>query len=470
MFSPMYSSGLRDTICALSTAPGMAAIAVIRISGEKTFETLTRCFSPGKKELDLINAPSHTLHLGWITGGTEVVDEVLLGIFRAPHSYTGEDVAEISCHGSLYIQRRIIEILIEQGIRLAQPGEFTLRAFLNHKYDLSQAEAIADLIASHSKSSHDLAIKQMRGGFSQTLKYIREQLVGLASLLELELDFSEEDVEFANRNQLIALVTTLQEQIETLISSFTLGNVMKNGIPVAIIGAPNVGKSTLLNALLNEERAIVSEIPGTTRDSIEDVITHNGISFRFIDTAGLREAQDTIESIGIERTYEKINSAAIILYVFDINTATLIEIREVINDLLEHIEDKNKRIILIGNKTDLLVESPHNFSDLVEMETIFISAKRKENINLIIESLLKPLQDGTNIYDATIVSNLRHYEALKLANSALAEAREALQIPLSTDLIAEHIRMVLHHLGEITGEITTDEILGNIFSNFCIGK
>lgn len=470
MFSSMYSIAEQDTICALSTAPGMAAIAVIRISGEKTFEILSQCFTSHKKKLMLSEAPSHTLHLGWLGDDREMIDEVLVSVFRRPHSYTGEDVAEISCHGSVFIQQKLLELLIKKGIRLAKPGEFTLRAFMNGKFDLSQAEAVADLIASNSQSSHDLALKQMRGGFSGIIQQLRKQLIHMASLLELELDFSEEDVEFANRAQLNDLLQKMHEEFSSLIQSFSIGNVLKHGIPVAIVGKPNVGKSTLLNALLNEERAIVSEIPGTTRDTIEDVITIQGISFRFTDTAGLREiSEDTIETMGIERTYEKVSQAAIILYVFDINEVSIDEIHDMINELKDQVDISDKRIILIANKTDMLMEAPHNFGELVERETIFVSAKRKENINLITESLLKSVAKD-NTYDKAIVSNTRHYESLVKSLDSIDAAQIALAENVPSDLIAEDIRLALYHLGEITGEITTDEVLTNIFSNFCIGK
>ncbi len=396
-------------------------------------------------------------------------------VFRAPNSYTGEDSIEISCHGSAYIQQKIIELLIKNGLRLAKPGEFTLRAFLNGKFDLSQAEAVADLIASHSKTSHELALNQMRGGFSNKIKQLRQQLVNFASLIELELDFSEEDVEFADRKELKNLLANLKIEISALLDSFKLGNVLKKGIPVAIVGQPNVGKSTLLNAILNEERAIVSEIPGTTRDAIEDTIVIKGVSFRFIDTAGLHDSTDKIEKIGIERTYEKIDQAKIILYVFDVSKTNYEEIKITLQEFKDHIDQlpeglsQDKKFILIANKTDLLVEAPKGFRSMVEMECIFVSAKRKENINLIVESLSKYVE-SENITDATIVSNTRHYEALSKSLEAIESIEKGFSEGLPSDLIAIDIKTALHHLGEITGEITTNEILGNIFSKFCIGK
>ncbi|HOW32787.1 MAG TPA: tRNA uridine-5-carboxymethylaminomethyl(34) synthesis GTPase MnmE, partial [Bacteroidales bacterium] len=388
---------------------------------------------------------SHTITLGLFGSGENSIDEVLVSIFRAPHSYTGEDVAEISCHGSLFIQQKILETLVEAGARLARAGEYTLRAFLNHKFDLTQAEAVADLIASNAKSSHDLALSQMRGGFAFKIKTLRQQLVDLASLLELELDFSEEDVEFADRSKLLQTINELYDELTRLAGSFKLGNVIKQGIPVAIVGKPNVGKSTLLNALLNEERAIVSEIPGTTRDTIEDVLTNNGVSFRFIDTAGLRtHSGDMIENIGIGRTYEKIQESTVILYVFDMSTITAKEIEELLADFREHIDDPGKHFIMVGNKTDLMVEVPAHVAQLFDIETIFISAKRKENINLVIDSLLRAVNIG-ELTDATIVSNARHHEAITKTLSALTNARSSIEKNITADLVAigaEHVKFV----------------------------
>jgi len=458
-----------DTICAISTPHGRGAIAMIRLSGPDAISIVEDIFDPFQQGISLLEMKGFTMAYGNIADGNEIIDQVVVGVFRAPHSYTCEDVVEISCHGSYYIQQRIIETLIGKGVRLAEPGEFTLRAFLNGRLDLSQAEAVADLIASTSKASHQLAMRQMRGGFSQKIEYLRQQLVDFASLIELELDFSEEDVEFANRQQLASLLEELKVEIRQLIDSFRLGNVLKHGIPVAIVGKPNVGKSTLLNALLNEERAIVSEIPGTTRDSIEDVISIQGVTFRFIDTAGLRQTFDTIESIGIERTHEKMEQAAIILYMFDLNDFSVDELNETIEALNEKYGDQDKRIILIGNKTDMLIEFPHDFKKLVEHETIFVSAKRKENINLIIDSLLKSVEHG-DIDSDTVVSNARHLQALQEALKAVESIEEGFHIRLSSDLIAVDIRLALYHLGTITGKVTTDDILGNIFGKFCIGK
>lgn len=458
-----------DTICAISTAPGRGAIAMIRISGPEAIIVTEYLFEPAKKDTKLSEQKGYSLHFGNLSDNGELIDQVVVGIFRAPHSYTSEDVVEISCHGSPYIQQRIMEALIGQRVRVAEPGEFTLRAFMNGRMDLSQAEAVADLIASGSKASHQLAINQMRGGFSKKIEEMRQQLVDFAALIELELDFSEEDVEFANRDQLNELLEDLKTELKSLIESFRIGNVLKHGIPVAIVGKPNVGKSTLLNALLNEEKAIVSEIPGTTRDSIEDVISIHGVAFRFIDTAGLRDTTDTIEGFGIERTHQKMEQAAIILYMFDLNEFSVEELNGTFEALNDKYGDSDKRIILVGNKTDMLVEIPHDFNELVEHETIFVSAKRKENINLIIDSLLHSVEHGSFNSD-TLVSNARHLQALQEALKAIETIEEGFILHLSSDLIAVDIRMALHHLGTITGKVTTDEILGSIFGKFCIGK
>jgi tRNA modification GTPase len=458
-----------DTICALATPPGVSAIALIRISGPGTIALCKTVFHPRAATLMVEDMASHTIRLGTIEGDDGMIDEVLLTLFIRPSSYTGEDVAEISCHGSPYIQQQILELLISRGARLAKPGEFTLRAFLNGKYDLSQAEAVADLITAGSKSSHDLALRQMKGDYSRKIRLLRDELLNFASLLELELDFSEEDVEFADRNEMMLLLNGLKEEISSLISSFSIGDVMKKGIPVAIIGKPNVGKSTLLNAILNEERAIVSEIPGTTRDAIEDTVVIDGTSFRFIDTAGLRHTTEPVEVMGVEKTLEKVRQASIILYVFDISTSTRDELLADLADIRKQYDDGTRRFLIIGNKTDLLVEAPEGFVDLVEMECIFVSAKRKENINMIAESLLRSVSLD-NISDQTIISNVRHYEALKNALRSLEDVSAGFDNKLSTDLIAVDLRKALHHLAEITGDISSDDLLNTIFSRFCIGK
>jgi len=468
--NPYTSLSKDDTICAMSTPPGIGAISIIRLSGPKAVTISNLFFKSKKSNYTVEQFDSHTAHFGYFATESELIDEVVLTIFRNPHSYTGDDIIEISCHGSEYIQQRILEVLIEAGARMAREGEFTLRAFLNGRLDLSQAEAVADLISSKSKVAHDLALSQIRGGFSLRIKDMRRQLLDLASLLELELDFAEEDVEFADRGKLKGLISGIITEMSDLASSFSLGNVIKKGIPVAIIGKPNVGKSTLLNALLNEERAIVSEIPGTTRDTIEDTLTINGVTFRFIDTAGLRShTTDTIETIGISRTYEKIKEASAILYLFDISTITVDEIDELRVEFRDHIDDPEKHFLLIGNKTDLMLEAPPHITALFDMETIFISAKRKENINLILERLVSTVKTA-NITDQAIVSNARHYHSINRTLNALHEASKGLDANIPTDLIATDIRSALHYLGEITGEVTTEDILGNIFGKFCIGK
>jgi tRNA modification GTPase len=501
----MIDTERQDTICAIATPPGNGAIAIIRLSGPVSLAIADEIFQPSKKNVKISKEPGYTIHFGSIQNQGEIVDEVLLSVFKEPNSYTGENAIEISCHGSQYIQKMIIELLLEKGARHARPGEFTMRAFLNGKFDLSQAEAVADLIAASSGTSHELALNQMRGGFSFRIKELRTKLVNFISLVELELDFSQEDVEFADRDQLKELVTELYSEIEQLVSSFKVGNVLKKGIPVAIVGKPNVGKSTLLNAILNEEKAIVTDIPGTTRDVIEDTIILGSYGFRFIDTAGLRHSTDRVESIGIERTYEMIEKASVVLYVFDVGSADCSEIKKELEefkvqgsgykDTVAGREDNRtvgqedevsanqqstsrtphraisnvKQFILVANKTDLLEEAPKGLKEFLDMECLFVSAKRKENINLISERLLLAV-DELNIQDQTLVSNLRHYEALANTKKSLESTLEGLESGLSNDLLATDIRDALFHLGTITGEITTDEILGNIFSKFCIGK
>jgi len=459
---------LTDTICALATPPGTGAIAVIRISGTDTFRVLPEIFTPVKKSTDIGNVSGNTIHQGLIHDGAKAIDQVLVSIFRRPYSYTGEDVAEISCHGSPFIQQQILELLIRQGLRLARPGEFTLRSFVNGKRDLSEAEAVADLIAARSETSRDLALGQVRGGFSKTIAEMRSKLLNFASLIELELDFSEEQVEFADRRALLELLEELLQDTGAMVDSFRLGNVIRNGIPVAIIGRPNVGKSTLLNAILNEERAIVSDLPGTTRDAIEDTIVIGGYSFRFIDTAGLRESDDLLENIGIEKTHEKIREASVILYVFDVTQQDYNTVQEELAGFGE-LTGPEKHLILVGNKTDELSELPHGFREFVTTETVFVSAKRKENIHLLAEHLRKTVA-GADITDPALVANSRHYEALLATHEALAAIIEGINAGLSGDLLSTDIHTALYHLGTISGEITTDEILGNIFGKFCIGK
>jgi tRNA modification GTPase len=459
----------QDTICAPATGQATGAIAVIRVSGPQSFEITDQIFQAYDGLKSLKDAAGYTIHFGKLMKGTEILDEVLVSVFKNPKSYTGEDALEISCHGSSYIQEQILELLRQKGCRYADAGEFTMRAFINGKFDLSQAEAVADLIASNSEASHQIAIKQMRGGFSNKIKELRKEMVDFASLMELELDFSEEDVEFADRSKFYELLGRISTEVAQLIASFKLGNVMKHGIPVAIVGKPNAGKSTLLNRILKEEKAIVSDIPGTTRDAIEDTIIIEGFAFRFIDTAGLRHSSDKIENIGIERTYEKINQSQIILYICDLTQASPEELQEQMQDFKAHIEDENKKFIIIGNKTDELNELPSHFNQYVDLETIFISAKRNENIHLISESLVKAVKD-LKIKDQTIVTNARHLDILHQVAENIQLVEDGLNNNLPTDLLAIDIRQALHYLGEITGEVTTDELLGNIFGKFCIGK
>lgn len=458
-----------DTICAIASPPGTGAVALIRISGEKSIEFALHIFKPSFKSLTKKSIESNHLYHGQILDKDQVVDEVLLSYFKAPKSYTGEDIVEISCHGSEYIQQQLISICIENNIRLAEPGEFTMRAFLNGKFDLSQAEAVADLIASQTRASHKVAMNQLRGGFSIKINELRTSLLNFLSLLELELDFSEEDVEFADRAQLFSLINELKIELNFLIESFRVGNAIKKGIPVAIIGKPNAGKSTLLNTILNEEKAIVSDIPGTTRDAIEDTIIIQGYTFRFIDTAGLRASEDSIESMGIERTYNKIEEATLILYVCDVSRANKQKMDEVLYEFKKYIEDDEKHFIFVANKIDELEEIPPHLKDMLELETVFVSAKRKENIHLLAETLVSKVKEKSITADV-IVSNSRHYEALVNTFEALIQVENGFNSDLPTDLISIDLKQALYHLGTITGEITTDEVLGNIFSKFCIGK
>lgn len=458
-----------NTICAIATPSGIGAISIIRVSGKKSFQICEKIFIPKSKKIDFSNLNPFSIIYGNIIFENEIIDEVLVSVFKSPNSYTGEDCIEISCHGSIYLQHKILEILIKSGAVLAQPGEFTMRAFFNGKMDLSQAEAVADLISSASQSSHRVAINQLRGGFSNDIKKLRTELLDFASLIELELDFSEEDVEFADRKKLKCLIESIKNEVNKLINSYKLGNVIKKGIPVAIIGKPNVGKSTLLNAILNEDKAIVSEIPGTTRDSIEDTFVINGVIFRFIDTAGLRDSEDEIEQIGISRTYDNIKKASIILYVVDISETCVEEINTNINDLQKIIGDETKKIILVANKIDKLVDVPKGGKQLFEWETVFVSAKRNENVQILSDVIYKSVDLNIG-NDETIVTNIRHYEALLNSYDSIVNIVKGLENGISGDLLAMDIRQALHYLGEITGQVTVDEILGNIFSKFCIGK
>jgi tRNA modification GTPase len=461
-----------STICALAT-PGHGAIAVIRVSGPDAIGITGEIFLPSTTGKKLKDQPPNTIHHGTIREGDEVVDEVLVSLFKAPHSYTGEDSIEISCHGSPYIEKRILELLISHGAEPARPGEFTQRAFLNGKMDLSQAEAVADLIAAESEGAHRVALQQLRGGFSDRLSSLREQLLHFISMIELELDFSEEDVEFADRGKLVTLVKQIGTLIDELISSFQLGNVLKNGVPVAIIGRPNVGKSTLLNAILKEERAIVSDIEGTTRDSIEDTINMEGIRFRFIDTAGIRETAEPIENLGIRRTYQKIEQASIVMLLTEADDDPLIIQQSI--DAIRHQLTGGKQLVVVLNKSDRVPELQQKALQkkisLKENERIIsISAEQGRNIDGLASMLLEIVHLGSIRHQDVVISNIRHYNALKLASVALNRVTEGLASSLTTDLLAQDIREVLHHLGEITGEVTSDEILGNIFRNFCIGK
>jgi len=453
-----------DTIVALSTPSGQGAIAVIRLSGPEAI-TLTEKIFNGKK---LTEQPSHTLHFGTIRDEGRVLDEVVISLFKAPHSYTKENVVEISCHGSDYIVSQIIKLTLKHGARLAQAGEFTKRAFLNGQFDLAQAEAVADLISSDSRLAHEVAMKQMRGGISQEIKNLRAQLIHFASMIELELDFSEEDVEFADRTALQTLIYNIQKLIRDLLKSFEFGNVIKHGVPVVIVGKPNAGKSTLLNVLLNEEKAIVSDVAGTTRDFIEDEISIEGISFRFIDTAGLRETTDKVEAIGVERTLKKVEEASLVIYLFDIATTTPAELAQEIQALTQA---KNTLVLAVANKIDTVV----GFSDLEAYrqiaDIIAISASEKEGIETLKEKLLEKVRGSQlNTNDQTIVTNLRHYENLQQTYTALNDVLTGISSGISSDFLAADIRRALYALGQITGEITTDDLLDNIFSKFCIGK
>ena len=461
-----------DTIVALATPSGAGAIAVIRLSGEKAITIASEIFhSISNKQLK--KQKSHTVHLGHIKDGNRVIDEVLATIFKNPHSYTGEDVIEMSCHGSPFIQQEIIQLCLRTGARMATAGEFTLRAFLNGKMDLSQAEAVADLIASDSEASHQLAIQQMRGGFSTEISRLREELLNFASLIELELDFAEEDVEFANRDDFQKLISKISLVLKRLIDSFATGNVLKNGIPVAIVGEPNVGKSTLLNALLNEERAIVSDIAGTTRDTIEDELNIGGIGFRFIDTAGIRDTTDTIEGLGIKKTFEKIEQAQVVLYLIDsyqfeetINKLNLLKIE------ISKIQNKypQKALVVIGNKVDKISEETRTKMHAEISNLHLISAKSGQGVEELKTTLLNFVNTGALRNNETIVTNTRHYDALLKALEEINKVQEGIDIGLSGDLMAIDIRQALYYFGEITGEITNDDLLGNIFANFCIGK
>jgi len=475
---------LSDTIVALATPPGIGAIGVIRLAGTEAISIVQAVFS-GK---DLTQQKSHTLHFGTIKNEQgEILDEVLVSIFKAPNSYTGENIAEVSCHGSPFILKQILNLFIKKGARLAQPGEFTMRAFLNGKMDLSQAEAVADLIASTSESGHSVAMRQMRGGFSNEIQKLRQELIDFASLIELELDFAEEDVEFANRDELKKTVQKIQSFILSLIRSFKLGNVLKEGVPTVIAGRPNAGKSTLLNVLLNEERAIVSHIAGTTRDTIEEVLNINGIEFRLIDTAGIREATDTIEALGVEKTMEKVNQAALLVYLFDVGE---MKIDEVLSDVAK-LQRNDMPLLVVCNKMDtnpyfkpqwltnpvdsnipnyFFKDRPTQNPKLITHNLITLSAKNGMNVPYLKEKLYDlAISEKINL-ESPIVTNARHVEALQNAHDSLGDVLTAMESGISSDFVAMDIRRALAYLGEITGEVGVDDLLGNIFGKFCIGK
>ncbi len=448
-----------DTITALSTPTGEGAIGVIRLSGPNAISIVDALF----KGKSLVPQPANTIHFGRLVdrdGGD--IDEVLVSLFRGPKSYTGEDVVEISCHGSNYILTQVLDLMTQSGARLAKPGEFTMRAFLNGKMDLAQAEAVADLIASTNQAAHNLAMNQLKGGVSEELIILRTKMIKFASLIELELDFGEEDVEFADRKELVILLDEASTKIKNLLHSFKLGNAIKKGVHTVIVGRPNAGKSTLLNALLKEDRAIVSDIPGTTRDTIQEVLNIQGIDFRLIDTAGIREATDTIEAIGIEKTFTEVEKSSIVLYIFDANALSENEVKEDIDMLAQ----KNTAMLLVANKMDL---AP-SFDLVFDQPTIFISAKEKDNLEAIKTGLYQMIVDENINPSAPILSNVRHLEALQNAQSSLKVVKENLQAGISGDFIALDIRQTIHHLGEVTGTISTDDLLDSIFRDFCIGK
>jgi tRNA modification GTPase len=462
----------QSTICAISTSPGIGAIAVIRLSGSDALQIAGKVFQSPKKNKILAEQTAKTLHFGQIVFKNEVIDEVVVAIFRSPHSFTGEDIVEISCHGSTFIQQKILEILVENGARMALPGEFTQRAFLNGKMDLSQAEAVADVIASSNAAAHKLAINQMRGGFSREINDLRAQLLHFTAMIELELDFAEEEVEFANRTELRNLTEKIEALLRKLKNSFQLGNAIKNGIPVAIVGETNVGKSTLLNALLNEEKAIVSHIHGTTRDVIEDVVNIYGTAFRFFDTAGIRDTQDHIENLGIERSYSKLELATVVLLVVDMQNPYPI-VKQRIDKIRKRISN-NQKLIIVANKIDSGLLETIQQMEVTKLndneKLVFIAAKKKQNLEELIEMMIQSVNiDAVNQEDV-IVTNARHFEILKNAHEAILRVLTGLNTGITGDFLAQDIRECLHYLAEITGEVGTEEVLGHIFKHFCIGK
>ncbi|MEY4585955.1 MAG: hypothetical protein RIT05_373 [Bacteroidota bacterium] len=456
-------SGWDDTIVALATPPGVGAIGVIRVSGQQALSIVSSLF-PSK---DLATLPTHTVHVGLLQVGNKVLDEVVVTLFKSPRSYTGEDVVEISCHGSPFVQRQVVDAIVQLGARLARPGEFTQRAFLKGKLDLTQAEAVADLIAAGTQAAQRAALQGLRGGFSAELKQLREQLIQFSSLLELELDFSQEDVTFADRTQLKDLLTRLESATDALLASFKLGNVIKNGVSVAIVGKPNAGKSTLLNSLLNENRAIVSEIAGTTRDTIEEVLNIEGVLFRLIDTAGLRaNTVDQIEQVGIERSYEKMRAADLVLYLFDVADPA-----EEVKQWAMDAQEQGLRFLLVGNKIDVAsADSIRALPAQLPVSPLFIAAKDKTNLGALKKSMLQEVLSGHVLHENIVITNERHFQALLQVAMALADTKKGIEEGLASDLVALEIRRCLQYLGEITGEITNEEQLDFIFSKFCIGK
>lgn len=456
-------SGWDDTIVALATPPGVGAIGVIRVSGQQALSIVSSLF-PSK---DLATLPTHTVHVGLLQVGNKVLDEVVVTLFKSPRSYTGEDVVEISCHGSPFVQRQVVDAIVQLGARLARPGEFTQRAFLKGKLDLTQAEAVADLIAAGTQAAQRAALQGLRGGFSAELKQLREQLIQFSSLLELELDFSQEDVTFADRTQLKDLLTRLESATDALLASFKLGNVIKNGVSVAIVGKPNAGKSTLLNSLLNENRAIVSEIAGTTRDTIEEVLNIEGVLFRLIDTAGLRaNTVDQIEQVGIERSYEKMRAADLVLYLFDVADPA-----EEVKQWAMDAQEQGLRFLLVGNKIDVAsADSIRALPAQLPVSPLFIAAKDKTNLGALKKSMLQEVLSGHVLHENIVITNERHFQALQQVAIALADTKKGIEEGLASDLVALEIRRCLQYLGEITGEITNEEQLDFIFSKFCIGK
>ena len=451
-----------DTICALSTANGMGAIAVVRVSGPKALAIVNLVFSK-----NITNAASHTAHFGVLKDGEQIIDEVLLNVFHQNRLFTGEETVEISCHGSVFIQQAVLQLLLKNGCRMAEAGEFTMRAYMNGKFDLAQAEAIADLIASRSAAAHRMALTQMRGGVSKQLAELRQQLIDFVALIELELDFGEEDVEFADRTRLKLLIAEIAQVIDKLRKSFHLGNAIKNGIPVAIVGAPNVGKSTLLNALLNEEKAIVSDIPGTTRDFIEDEIIIKGVSYRFVDTAGLRETTDIVENLGIERSFKKAGEASVVLYLLDERNANAEETLRELDTFKNTYIQAHQEFIVVVNKLDLTGES---FDFLADFDPILISAKSQTNLDVLMDRISHVASQFSDQQNDVLISNARHFDALNRAYEDLMRVKDGMETSIPTDLIAMDIRQVINHIGSITGTVDVEEVLGSIFSKFCIGK